>query len=299
MSAPQGVSPPVASSQSQPNASSQELLYATAAAGNAVYVFSYPGGSLVDKIVPPHGTISMQGLCSDKAGEVYVTTMTFDGRSSAGHVLVYQHGGKSPILHYDFNGVEPMGCSVDSNYTLAVTTVGLGASSGFLETIPTTSSGESQIYYDYNISNYYYCGYDSKGNLFVEGQGAGPSLYLAELHKGAKSLTNLALSKSISDSGMGQVQSDGTNITIEDVTASEILRLRVSGYKAVVTGTTRLTYWNYPTLSWIQSGTVIVPTGTEFTNIGFWKYPAGGKPTKTIKAPASVYSVTVSVGTRV
>lgn len=278
---------------------SGDILYASASTGNAVYAFSFPLGRLIGKITPPKGTISLQGLCSDSHGHVYVTALSEAPRGHVqyGHVYRYSHGGTRPTKHWDFVGTEPFGCSYDqSTGDLAVTTVSLGVTAGALMVIGASSQGG--VYYDYNISNFYYCGYDGDGNLFVDGQGFGNQLRFAELRKGAHTLTDIELQRSISLSGMGEVQWDGHYITIEDLTASSIYRLRVTGSKASVVGTTHLSGWNGPTLSWIQGSSVAIPTGGSGAVLGSWKYPAGGVPSKTQKGPGGLFGVTVSIGSQ-
>lgn len=274
-----------------PGASSGDLLYASSSIGDTVYVFSYPAGKLVGKIVPPGGALALGGICSGKNGKVYVTVLS---KKNEGYIYRYVHGSAKPEAHYSLSRVLPFGCSVDpTTNTLAVATVSLGASAGYLSTFPLSGSGK--VYYSYYISNYYYCAYDGSGNLFVNGQGAGSEMYLAEARKGGSELTVLALNKAVSVSGMGQLQFDGHDMTFEDLTASAIYRLHVSGAKASFIGTTRLGGWNYTAISWIQGGTVLIPTGADGTSIGAWKYPAGGMPTKKIKAPAGIFSETISV----
>ena len=278
-------------------AANGDILYASAAAGNYVYEFSYPLGGAIGKLAPPSGTIALQGLCSDKYGDFFITAVhgAPKGSEKSGFVYEYQHGGTHPFALWKFEGVAPFGCSYDSaSGNLAITTVSLGVTAGALFVESTNSHG-SGIYYDYNISNFYYCGYDNKGNLFVVGQGAGTQMQLAELRKGARSLTDIALQKSISLSGMGEVQWDGHYITIEDLTAGAIYRLRISGSKATVAGTTHLNNWNGPTLSWIEGSTVLIPTGIGDSTLAAWRYPAGGKPIKTAKGSSAMFGVTVSV----
>jgi hypothetical protein len=41
-----------------------------------------------------------------------------------------------------------------------------------------------------------------------------------------------------------------------------------------------------------------VPTGVQDSEIGFWKYPGRGEPTKTIGTPGSVFSVAFSPAQR-
>jgi hypothetical protein len=276
-------------------ASSQDLLYAVASAGNAIYVFSYPAGKLVKSIRPPKGTIALQGLCSDTAGDVYLMALVAEsGSGEEGMLYEYKRGAGTPEKTIKLEGVRPFGCAVDPKTgDLAYSTASLGVTAGYVDIQPPDGSGK--IYYDYNIANYYYCGFDGSGNLFVDGQGDGTQMYLAEIKKDSSGYpTNLALSKSISLSGMGQIQWDGTDITLEDLTAGAIYRLKIDGTKANIVGTTRLGKWYDATLSWIDGARVLVPTGEQQTQIGAWNYPKGGKAVQKIVAPDSILSVMLS-----
>jgi len=112
------------------------------------------------------------------------------------------------------------------------------------------AKGTPKLYSDNQIVNYTFCGYDNKGNLFVDGTGNDSKVHFAELSNGSGTLTNVNLSKAISC--CGQVQWDGTHITLEDEPASAIYRLKVSGTTARVVGTTRLQQWTDSAQSWIQ-----------------------------------------------
>ncbi|MBV8530017.1 MAG: hypothetical protein JO104_01765 [Candidatus Eremiobacteraeota bacterium] len=273
------------------------ILYATANTGKVIYAFSYPLGARIGQIAPPK-TVALEGICNDPYGDIYVTALSGAARSNQllGHVYEYQHGGTRPVQHWEFTGLEPFGCSYDAaTANLAVATASLGIQAGALFVVNTNTQREN-VYYSYTIGNFYYCGYDAKSNLFVNGQGAGTQMYFAELRKGATALTDVALGHTISVSGMGQVQWDGHYVTVEDLTASAILRLHISGSRATVAGTTHLSSWNGPTLSWIDGSSVVIPTGTGGATLGEWRYPRGGKPSKTVKAPTGLFSVTVSAG---
>ena len=275
---------------------SGDLLYAAASAGNAIYVFSYPAGKLVKTIRPPKGTISLQGLCSDADGDVYVTALAAAGSGSGADGMLYEYkrGAGSPAKTIKLDEVRPFGCTVDpTTGDLAFSTTSLGVTAGYVDIL--TPDGSGKIYYDYNISNYYYCGFDGSGDLFVDGQGDGTEMYLAEIKKGSSGYpTNLTLSKSVSLSGMGQIQWDGTNITLEDLTAGAIYRLQIDGSKADVVGTTRLAKWYDATLSWIDGAKVLVPTGEQQKQVGVWNYPQGGMSVQTIAARDSILSITLS-----
>jgi hypothetical protein len=128
----------------------------------------------------------------------------------------------------------------------------------------------------------HFCGYDAAGNLFIDGasKAKGGTFRLAELPRRAKALVNLTISQSISVAG--QVQWDGKHIVVGDagVSPSLVYRFSVSGRSATEVGATTLGDSTSVRQFWIQSKNLI---GPDFaSHVGFWRYPAGGSPTKTI-----------------
>ena len=278
-----------------PRLTGKDLVYGSGADGNDIYVFSYPGGTLVDTIAAPKGTIALQGLCSDASGNVFVTNLASPKNGlGQGHVYEYAHGGTKIRKTITFNNAIPFGCSVDpASGTLAVSTVGLDNRGGGLETF--TTQGNEKSYFSYDIENFYYCAYDGQGNLFVNGQGSGTQMYLDELPKGKYGLEDIALDKYVSVSGMGQLQWDGSYVTLEDLTASAIYRLSFSGSSGKVAGTTHISGWNGAALSTVDGSSVLVPAGVSGAAIGFWKYPAGGNAFKAVSSPSGLFALTISV----
>lgn len=275
-----------------------DLIYATASDGKSIDIFSYPEGKLVLKFAPPEGTIALAGLCSNKAGDVWVTALSKPVTKSAiieGHVYLYARGANRILKTLTFERSRPFGCSVDpASGTLAVSTV--SAASGGTSTLETFTPGSygGRSYYSSNIDNYYYCAYDDGGNLFVSGQGTGTEMYLDELPKGAQGLSELKLDRYVSVSGMGQLQWSGGNLTLEDLTAGAIYRLRKSRSSVAFVGKTALTGWTGSGLSVIEGTTVMVPSGVSGTSIGFWKYPSGGQKMKSVASPNGLFALTVS-----
>ena len=158
----------------------------------------------------------------------------------------------------------------------------------------------------YEIPNFeilLYCGYDNAGNLFADGTGGTQHLDFFELPYDGSSLEDLSIDQSVGDPG--QVQWDGSHITIQDAAApGSIYQLEVSGSAASVIGTTQLGgITGFSGQSWIQRNTVIVgskPRG-QHSNIRFWRYPAGGKAYKLIRGypgGAMVLGLTVSLAKR-
>lgn len=279
---------------------SADLIYASGADGTHIYILSYPEMKLVRKFAPPAGTLSLQGLCSDTSGNVYVTSVmkgSGSGRPS-GHLYEYAHGGTKIVKTLTFYDTAPFGCSVDpKSKTLAISTVGLDTNHGEVWTYaPGSKYGKQYAVND--TQNYYYCAYDGSGNLFVDGQGYGTQMYLDEVKSGASQMSELTLDKYVSVSGMGQLQWDGAHMTLERFTAGAIDRLSVSGSQVKVVGKSPLYGWSGVALSTISGKTVIIPTGVSQTSIGVWTYPSGGKPQKTLSSPAGLVALTISTGSR-
>jgi hypothetical protein len=276
-------------------AGSSDLIYAGASDGKHIYIISYPQGKPVRGFAPPVGTISLQGLCSDTSGNVYVTSVSKGSGSSGpeGYLYEYAHGGKKVLKTLNFYRARPFGCAVDpSSGTLAVSAGGFGSRSGTLETYA-PGSGNGKTYYSYEINNFYYCAYDGSGDLFVNGQGNGTQMYLNELPSGKQQLSPISLNTYVSVSGMGQLQWDGTHLALEDLTDDAIYQLSLSGSQATVVGKTRLYGWNGFGLSAIAGKNVIVPMGVSQTGLGIWKYSAGGKAVKNLSSP-SVFGLAIS-----
>src|SRR5579863_782259 len=85
---------------------------------NGVQVFSYPG-------LKPVGQLDAvsYGMCSDRAGNVFMTT------ESGAAVVEFAHGGTEPIQTFDDTSIEfsPYDCSVDpTTNNLAVTSLDAG-----------------------------------------------------------------------------------------------------------------------------------------------------------------------------
>lgn len=245
-------------------ASSNALIYATGGCGG-VCVLSYPEGQLLDSITLG-GTL---GDCSDSSGNVFVT--------HENEVLEYAHGGTTPIASLSVPGTFAMACSVDDTTgNLAVVFSGTGSNN--IAIFPDAQG--TPTLYDSHLTSVY-CGYDDAGNLFVSGGGAKRN-GLSELQSGATKFLVLSLKGQLGNPG--QVQWDGTYITYEQTTPSDIKlsRLLVSGSSVKIVSTTRFKgRLRNANQSWIYGNMILIPYaagGMKFRTIGLWKYPNGGKP---------------------
>src|SRR3984957_12031743 len=157
-------------------------------------IFSYPKGKLVGEITVPSGDFA--GLCSDSAGDVFVTSV---GSRSQSNILEYAHGGTEPIGTLDDPGW-PNGCAVDpTTGSVAVTNQFADDPPYYRGDVVIFPNGQAPPaqYFDSNVGYFLFCAYDATGNLFADGDG-----YLTELAAGAQSLSDITLSQSIGPSSI-------------------------------------------------------------------------------------------------
>ena len=264
-----------------PAAKSGDLLYISDVYG--VHIFSYPKGLHVGDI---YGIASPAGLCSNKAGDVFVTD------TAAYHVYEYPHGSTKPIktLYDNYVDFNPIDCSVDpTTGNLAVSS----ADSGFVVVFPKAQQSP-QVYYE-NMKHVimYRCAYDDKGDLFVDQVYSHNHRrqYIGDLANGTTQFKNYLLDQRISRPG--GIQFDGRHVAVEDLSSHIVYRLRFSGSQAVTVGTTPLNGTPWVDQYWIQGRTLIGPD--ENNTAYFWRYPEGHYPVTYIQGFTIDIGATVSI----
>lgn len=262
-------------------AKTETLMYVSGGCGG-ICVFSYPAGKAVGSL-----HYAGSGLCSDKEGDVFVPSTIKYGK---GVVYEFAHGGAAPIQVLDLGEDTALACSVDpkSGSLAVVSYTGVA--------IFRNASGSPNLYA--SDADTLYAGYDSSGNLFVDGL-ARSSMALQELRAGSGGLTTIAIKARITDPG--QVQWDGKYITVEQLHHPALYRLQVAGSKAIVVGKTTLQdARNYASQSWIEGKTIIVPCQGPFAkrpnDVCSWEYPTGRSRKDVVKhvAQDTVRGVTIS-----
>lgn len=267
----------------------KDLVYVTDVGTEDVYVYSYPEGKYVGTLT---GFNSPVRDCSDASGNVYITN------TDSQEILEYGHAHTKPKTTYRDHGYLPVDCSVDpTTGTLAVANYGPYSKSN-TGSIAIYADGKAQrkFYRDPSVQAYLFCTYDGSGNLFVDGLDAKYNFVVIELPKGATAFEPISLNESFA--GWGGVKWDGTYLAISDG-ASAIYDYAVKGTKAKKVHTVQLKQAVNVLQFWIDGSTVIAPDGPNGANhdAGFWNYPKGGAPTKTIGTGLFVNpsSATVSV----
>ncbi len=267
-----GAQPYGGASWMNPAAKSGALLYASDSAANDVKVYSYPRGKLVGTLT---GFQTPQGICVDKNGHVYITN------SSAAEILEYAHGGTAPIATIADPGESPIGCAVSpANGDLAATNIYNSSNSGGSLAVYRRARGTPKIYTDPQMKHDYFCGYDSAGNLFVDGtKPASYGFVFAELPKHGSSMQNVTLNQTIG--GPGGVQWDGKYVAIADQEAPVIYQFTITGSSGTKEGETQTQGSSDVVQFFIKGGTVVGPNATS-GQVMYWPYPGGGTQKKII-----------------
>jgi|SRR5580700_303119 hypothetical protein len=263
-----------------PDAAKHALLYVSNDGTQDVLVYSYRRAKLVGTLT---GFYTPDGVCVDKQGDVWIVNNT------TYEIVEYKHGGTSPVATLSDAGYFPIDCSVDPiTGNLAVSNL-QGNSYPYKQgnvAIYAHAKGTPTIYEDSEVYNVHYCGYDDKGNLYVDGlrQGSTSGATFAELPKGKKKLKNIAL-KGGTINFPGKVLWDGKYVAIGDEkyggvgspTTSAIYQTTGAGGQIV--GKTPLAGSGRVIGFWIQGGSVVAPD-VQLFDVRFYKYPAGGDSTK-------------------
>jgi hypothetical protein len=195
------------------------------------------------------------------------------------------HQGTLTRIFLDRFGT-PISCAVDAT-TGDIAVIELQSTVRIFQ-----SEKGSGIGYQTNLARGSFCGYDTAGNLFVDGVTASRQGELLELPKGAKSFQIISLNQSIT--GDGAVQWDGKYMAVEAGRRGRtaiIDRISISGSSGTVVSTTQLMaskLRSTPAVQfWIQGNTILRPTGWQGTAIGEWAYPAGGAAKHIIRRAGS------------
>jgi hypothetical protein len=287
-----------------PQAKRQDLLYISDLDAQAVFIYTYGHGyKLVGELT---GFFNPEGLCVDKTGNVYVTNDTSYG---VHQITEYAHGGTSPIRTLTDPDGRANGCSVDPKSGDLAVANEWGASDGIGNvTVYPQASGSPTSYSNPNIYYYYFCGYDNKGNLFVDGETQGSVFGLGELAKGGHNLNFISIDETIYLPG--GVQWDGKYLAVGDQVAvkhnftSTVYDFAIKGSAATTVNTMVLTGSKEVSQFWIplvdssrkhHVGTTLIGPNEYGGNTLIWDYPSGGYPILTIGGENYPIGATVSL----
>lgn len=273
-----------------PEATSDDLLYVSESylyltgVGYRVHVYSYPDGMLVGTL---HGFDGSGGECVDRKGDVFITD--WHPRTS---IAEFAHGGSRPIRTLKDSGAH-ISCSVDP------ATGNLAVANGGNVAVFVGARGKPALYTDPSFKSFWFCGYDDKGNLFVDGLGNSRYFAFAELPKGAKSFTDITLNYGLGHPG--SVQAAHGEVAIADGAAA-VYRFKISGSAGSLVGTTKLDQLFDGSLQtfWIHNSTVAVAWCCPSAGTGalLFPYPAGGYSTQYIATGGHPFGTAISLAPR-
>ncbi len=267
-----------------PGAKSDDLLYVSSGSTyeGSVNVYDYPSGKQVGAL---SDLAFPSGMCVDANQDVFVTQL--DGPRD---ILEYAHGGTSPIATLQDPQEFPIGCAVDpTTGNLAVAnelgTYGSGSVSIYID----AQGSPEGPYTDSAFHEVWFCGYDDRGNLFIDGINASDQFVFAELPKGSSTFTNIDLNRRFHFPG--GIQWDGEHLAVGDRDGGVIYQ--TTGAGGTVVHRTRLNGVGILSQFFIDKNTVIAPNnGTA----AFYRYPKGGNAFKTIAGISQPFGAVVSKG---
>lgn len=274
-------------------AKGEDLIYLSeyASGTNAVYVYAYHSGKFVGQLT---GFDTAQGLCVDRAGDVFVTELY--GQD----IVKYAHGGTKPKARLKDAGFAPGACDVDpttgdlavANYCGQSVSDCIGSNAGDLVVYP-KARGTPESYHNKAVSTYLFCGYDSMGNLYADGGGSPgyPGFEFVGLRHRTKKLRTITLDQSIS--GTGGVQWDGSHVVVGDASYRILYQFSINGSRGTKIGSTTLRNTSFEQF-WITQNKVLSTAATYRRSwVQFFDYPAGGDYTGRFNAHRA-YGITVS-----
>jgi hypothetical protein len=282
-----------------PGAATKDLLYISNFNTETVLVYSYPDGKKMGTLT---GFAQPDGLCSDKNGDVWIVN---NERSQSGEdVVEYKHGGTNPIKTLKDPSEILIACSVDpTTGNLAVTNTETYSFGRGALVIWKKAKGTPTVLKVPNMMYPYFCGYDDKGNLYVDGQPySSAGFTFAELPKGQEKFKVITLDKAIEFPG--NVRWDGKYVAVGD----QEYAYNSSGlYQSAIyqtTGASGKVVHVIPLegtgdiIGFSIEGKALIGPDAQWENAGdvfFWNYPAGGKATKTLKGFDAPYGTAISV----
>lgn len=254
------------------DAKKENLLYTSDPGTDDVFVYAYLPASL--KLVGVlTGFSDPGGECVDKAQDVFIT----NSGANSYVIFKYAHGGTSPIAILGFPGGIPSGCSIDP------TTGNLAVAGGGVA-IYKQAKGVPIKYSNTTMARTVYCGYDNKGDLFVDGVTNNSKFAFAGLFKSTSGFKSIPLNQSITLPG--GVQWDGKYLAVGSNRApSTIYRFEVRQGSGKRVGSVPLNDSKRVYQFFIDGKSVINPDhllGRKGV-VQFYSYPTGGHATRTLR----------------
>ncbi|HEY1654243.1 MAG TPA: hypothetical protein VGF86_03930 [Candidatus Tumulicola sp.] len=273
-----------------PNAKTNgDLIYVSDLNAFTVSVYSFSGEflGLLTGLAQP------DGMCTDATGNVYIV----DFQSAV--IKAYAHNSGVAFKTLKDPNFTPTSCGIDpKSGDLAVTNDGNGTGGSGNVAIYTKAKGNPKFYSGSNVDAPFFCGYDDKGNLFVDGGTANSSVIgLAELPAGQAALKDLKLKPKLQFPG--DIAWDGNYVDVADAGSGIIYSITVSGSSASVKRKIELA-GGLPIFEYAFVGSELIGAAVETASpatgdVAVWRYPGGGFPARRFGSLALPFGVAVSV----
>jgi hypothetical protein len=227
--------------------------------------FRFPKGELLNNPIPISGG---GGMCSRTyRGDFWVVD------SGSETVNEYKAGGSQVLKTLAVTAGDPAGCAISkSNDDLAVSLVTGGI------VIFKHASGSGTPVSD-GLLETYFIGYDGSGDLFADGFTSSDKFGFVEMPAGSSTFHSVSLPNTVEFPG--NVQWDGTYMTVEDQEANAIYRYSVSGSTATLEGTVELSDASDCVGGDIFKGKYFLCPDAGDDDVKVYAYPAGGAPIDT------------------
>jgi hypothetical protein len=254
----------------------ESLLYVSDPQAGYIYMVALPSGRLVGRLT---GLSSPSGDCVDQYENVFVDN------SGEGQVRAYAHGAKSAFRVLNDASWFPYACSVDpTTGNLAVSNLPTTQSEGSIAVYP-NAKGAAHYYKYSGTANFWYCTYDTEGNLFADAvsYGGSHSNIFLELPKGRGKLRPVSLKPAITGDVSPPLFWDGKHLAIASTSSGVIYQYQISGSTGTRVGAVKLDDTSDVSGPfWITSNkntqTLYAPiVENSIESVGVYHYPAGGK----------------------
>jgi hypothetical protein len=270
------------SSWIDPAAKSKELLYVSDTKARVVYIYQVSNGKLVGMLT---GFQEPVGMCSDRSGNVWVVDLEQESVSE------FAHGSTRATTGIDTDGGEPQSCSVDPvTGDLAIGVTNLGSAHGWIQIC--TPDRQCTNYPHSTVAYVAFVSYNKDGDLYADGRADANGAFVMNVRSGGHFHSITIKGATINAPG-AIVNSNGV-LSIGD-TQSTVYQLAKDG---TVTGATSLAGASGCMQFAIQGskkGEALTCPNSTGANVTKYKYPAGGKPTKTITGFTEPYAAVYSI----
>jgi hypothetical protein len=261
-----------------------QFAYVSDSGTDTIYVYDFSKGNFGTEVGSDTNTSEPQGACAHKKDAWVTNTGDSD-------VLEFANGSATSSNSLSISGEYPVGCSVDKKGDVAVSDIiSTSDTEGNVEVFKGGKGTPTSITCP-DLYRYYFLSYDSKGNIWVDGENSSYDFAFCEIKAGATSGTAITLN--VNPEFPGGVTVSGKDIDILDQDAATINQYTISGTSGTEAGTVTLGGGiSDPVQDW-QDGKFVLTANAGSANATSFAYPAGGSPVSTVSGLSEPIGVSV------